>query len=242
MPDRHSVGNGGRVHPFTMRTLLTLSAFICAIGMAAQERERPMTLSLNGHVGHPLGEFGEAWGREFYGVGGNFSTPFKRLPFEGGFQFDWSHMGGETAVVPVNEDYLDATEGDLTVNSNIYSFHALMRFKPFTGKVAPYVDGLAGWRTFSTRTKLKVDGVEGPLTNERNAMDAAWSYGWAAGLMVTLGETFYLEGRYEKYEGSEVTYVDPSSIVIDSEGAVGFGTQTSNTDAYAVKLGFGFRF
>jgi hypothetical protein len=60
--------------------------------------------------------------------------------------------------------------------------------------------------------------------------------------MVTLGETVYLEGRYEKYEGSEVTYVDPSSIVIDSDGVVGFGTKTSNTDAYTVKLGIGFRF
>ncbi len=201
-----------------------------------------MTLSMGGHMGHPLGEFDEAWGKEFVGLSANFSTPFKRLPFESGFQFDWSHMGGEHATVPVDEEYLDATEGDLQVNSNIYGFHALMRFKTFTGRVAPYVDGLAGWRTFTTRAKLKVDGVEGPLTNERTASDAAFSYGWAAGVMVTLGETLYVEGRYEKLQGEEVTYVDPASIVIDSEGTVGFDTHTSNTDIYQIKLGIGFRF
>ena len=233
---------GGRRIGFTMRPILTLTAAFCAASLLAQERQRPMTLSLNGHMGHPMGEFDQAWGKEFVGLGGNFSTPFKRLPFEGGAQFDWSHMGGEHATVPVNEEFLDATEGDLQVNSNIYGFHALMRFKPFTGKVAPYIDGLAGWRTFTTRTKLQVDGVEGPLTNERNSSDAALSYGWAAGMMVTLGKTFYVEGRYERLQGEEVTYVDPASITIDSEGVVNFGTRTTNTDVYQIKLGVGFRF
>lgn len=225
-----------------MRTALALLLMLHASGTFAQERDRPMTLSLNGHYGHPLGEFDAAWGKEFGGIGGNFSTPFRRLPFEGGAQFDWSRMGGESAVVPVQVDHLDATEGDLEVNCNTYGFHALMRFKPFTGKVAPYIDGLAGWRTFTTRTKLKVDGAEGPLSNERNASDAAMSYGWAAGVMVTLGEVFYIEGRYEKLQGEEVTYVDPSSISIDDQGAVGYGTRTSNTDVYQIKLGIGFRF
>lgn len=201
-----------------------------------------MTLSLNGHLGHPLGEFDQAWGREFGGIGGNFSTPFKRMPFEGGLQFDWSHMGGESAVVPIDEDYIDATEGDLQVNSNLYGVHALLRLKPFNGKVSPYVDGLAGWRTFSTRTKLKVDGLEDPLINERNEIDVASSFGWAAGVMVTLGETLFLEGRFEKYQGGEVTYVDPSSISIDDQGLVSYSTQTTNSDLYMIKLGVGFRF
>jgi uncharacterized protein YcsI (UPF0317 family) len=60
--------------------------------------------------------------------------------------------------------------------------------------------------------------------------------------MVTLGEVFYIEGRYEKLQGEEVTYVDPSSISIDDQGAVGYGTRTSNTDVYQIKLGIGFRF
>jgi hypothetical protein len=226
------------MRPFV--TLFSLLLFLSAL--RAQEKTRPMTLSLFGHVGDPTGEFEEAWGKEFVGLGVNFSTPMKRMPFETGFQFDWSHMGGESAVVPIDEEFIDATEADMQVNSNVYAFHALARLKPFTGKVAPYVDGLGGWRTFSTRTKLKVDGLEEPLVNERNEVDAAWSWGWAAGVMVGLGKTMMIEGRFERLQGGEVTYVEPSTLSIDAEGNLSYGTRTSNSDAWMIKVGFGFRF
>ena len=201
-----------------------------------------MTLSLLAHAGDPIGEFDEAWGKQYGGLGGNFSVPFRRLPFEWGFQFDWSSMGSKRTVVAIDEQTLADTTGDLTVRSNIYGFHGMVRFKPFQGKVMPYVDGLFGWRTFTTRTKVKVDGVEGSLTNERNASDAAGSAGWAVGVMVKLNDKLYVEGRYEKLQGSEVTYVDPASIAIDGSGGVSFGTKTSNSDVYQIKLGVGFLF
>jgi hypothetical protein len=195
-----------------------------------------------GHAGDPLGEFDEAWGKQYGGLGGNFSVPFRRLPFEWGFQFDWSLMGSKSTVVAIDEEYLQATEGDLTTNCNMYGLHVMARFKPINGMISPYVDVLGGWRTFTARTKVKVDGVEGSYSNERNATDAAGSAGWAVGVMVTLSENIYLEGRYEKLQGSEVTYVDPASISIDPDGVVGYETRTSNTDVYQIKLGIGFRF
>ena len=226
----------------TMRTILTLIVAMYVSSLAAQVQQRPITLSLKSHAGSPTGEFNEEWGRGFAGLSANFSTPMKRLPFEGGLQFDWSHMGREKAVVPINEEYIDATEGDLVVNNSIYGFHSLVRLKPFTGKVAPYVDGLAGLRSFSSRTKVKVDGEEGPIRNERNHRDGTFSYGWAAGVMVAWGRTLFVEGRFEKLQGGEVTYVDPSTVDIDPGGAVTYETRTSNTDAWSVHLGIGFRF
>lgn len=239
----HTLGFARPIQTRPMRSILPFTLLaLTTIPLHAQERSRPMTLSLFGHLGDPLGEFDQAWGKEFVGLGANFSVPMKRMPFETGFQFDWSHMGGESAVVPIDEEFIDATEADMQVNSNIYGFHALARLKPFSSKVAPYVDGLGGWRTFSTRTKLKVDGLEDPLMNERNEVDAAWSWGWAAGVMVGLGGTMMIEGRFERLQGGEVTYVDPSSVSIDADGNLSYGTLTSNSDAWMIKLGFGFRF
>lgn len=225
-----------------MKTRLALFAFLLGSNAFAQEKERPMTLSLSMHAGDPVGEFDAAWGKQYMGFGGNFSVPFRRLPFEWGFQFDWSLMGSESAVVDIEDDFLQATTGDLTVRSNIYGVHALARFKPFAGKVAPYVDALGGWRTFTTRTKVRVDGVEGSYSNERNATDHAGSAGWAAGIMVQVAEGFYVEGRYEKLQGNEVTYVDPSTIAVSPDGTVNYTTATSNSDVWQVKIGVGFRF
>ena len=68
----------------TMRTILTLIVAMYVSSLAAQVQQRPITLSLKSHAGSPTGEFNEEWGRGFAGLSANFSTPMKRLPFEGG--------------------------------------------------------------------------------------------------------------------------------------------------------------
>ena len=226
-----------------MRHAILIPLLLVAAQVAAQgPLRRPVTLSVGGTWSQPQGEFDQVYGKAILGMGGQLSIPMGMLPFESGVAFDWGQLGGEREVVAVDQQYLDVSEGTMSTNSNFYGFHLMGRFKPVNGKVSPYLDGLAGMRSFSARTKLRVDEVDGPLSNERNAHDATWSYGWAAGVMVRLGGPLYLEGRFEKLFGGEVDYVDPETIAIDPDGNVTFDTRRSGTDMVTVQLGIGFRF
>ena len=211
-------------------------------GSSDNTDRRPMTVSLGMRLGIPRGEFDRVYDRELFGLGGNFSVPFRRLPFEWGLDVGWQRMGSTETTVAINEEFIDATEAELDLNADMWAYHTFMRFKPLRGRVCPYVDGIAGFRTFSARTKIRVDGLEEPLSNERNAMDAAFSYGWGAGLMVKLSNTVNIEAGFQKLEGTEVSYVDPHSISVSPEGVVGFGTLTSNSDILSIHLGIGFNF
>ena len=112
-----------------------------------------MTLSGGLFIGEPTGEFDETFGRELIGVGGNFSVPMRRLPFESGLSFNWGSMGGDDDVVALDTSFA-SNEGTMKVNANMYAIHGLIRLSPLRGGINPYVDVMAGFRTFSTRTKV----------------------------------------------------------------------------------------
>lgn len=221
---------------------LILLAFIGTLA-TAQTPRRPTTLSIGGTVGTPLGQFNEEYGKAILGLGGNISVPMMGiLPLETGFAFNWGRLGAERETVVVDQAYLSTNEGELRTTSNMYSFHLQGRFRPFTGRVSPYVDGLAGVRTFSTRTRITVEGLEEDLSNERNALDATWSYGWAAGIQVKVGAPLYVEARVEKLQGHKVDYVDPETIIVTPSGQVEYQLRSSHTDVFNVHLGIGFTF
>ncbi|MCB0763498.1 MAG: hypothetical protein R2815_12175 [Flavobacteriales bacterium] len=223
--------------PITLALPLLLFAHL-----SAQPLRRPVTIGGGMEIGVPFGEFGDSWGKEMLGLSGNFTVPMGILPFDYGFDFAWARMGGEKDDVHVNEEYIESTEGRLAVNSNIYGYHGLLRLKPFTGKVSPYIEGMAGVRQFTTHTSLTVDGVDDPLMEQRNTNDFVFSHGLAAGIQVAPSKVFYIEGRVERLEGGKVTYVDPGSIEIDPAGNVTYGTLTSGTHVVNVHLGIGFKF
>lgn len=193
-------------------------------------------------MGVPTGEFADTWGRNMFTFGGQMAWPIGLLPIQGGFAFNYGIMGRETATVPVAEPALSATEGKLAVQAKVLGYHPLLRFSPLKGKVRPYVDGMAGMRQFTTRSKLTVEGMEDPLQQERQANDFTFSTGWAAGLMVGLGGIGYLEARVERFNSGKATYVNPSSIEINGAGQVDFGVLESNTDAVNILVGIGLRF
>ncbi|MGV9013540.1 MAG: hypothetical protein ACOH13_13175 [Flavobacteriales bacterium] len=190
----------------------------------------------------PTGEFASTWGKDMFTFGGQFAAPMGRLPLQGGFAFDYGIMGRSVTAVPVSDPALTATEGTLAVKAKVLSYHPLLRLSPFKGKVRPYVDGMLGLRQFTTLSTVSVDGLENPLSRERNANDFAFSTGWAAGLMVGLGGIGYIEARVERFNSGNTSYVDPASIVVDGTGNVGFNTLNSNTDAVNILVGIGLRF
>lgn len=226
-----------------MRTTTLLFSLLLITGSSAQPiLRRPPTIGVGLEVGSPIGAFDDTWGREMAGLSGNFTAPMGVLPFDWGLDVGWARMGSARDVVAVNEENLEATTGDIKVNSNIYSYHAQLRLKPFNGKVSPYIEAMAGTRQFTTRTEINVDGLDQPLREERNASAFTWSTGWAAGVQVAAGKVLYFEGRVERLNGGEVTYVDPASIAISPEGQVSYGTLTSGSRIVNVHVGIGLRF
>jgi hypothetical protein len=232
-----------------MKALAPLLLLCAATHLHAQDNNtdaksdrRPATVSIGMRLGVPEGEFDRVYDREMFGLGGNFSVPFRRLPFEWGIDVAWQRMGSSETTVPIDEEYLDATEAELDVNADIWSYHTFLRLKPLKGRVCPYADLYGGFRTFTARTKIHVDGMGEPLSNERNARDAALSGGWGAGVMVKLDRTVNIEAGFQKLDGGTMTYVDPASIVVSPEGVVGFSTLESTTDVINVHIGIGFNF
>ena len=203
---------------------------------------RPTTISAGLEIGIPLGAFADSWGLEIVGLSANMAVPMRILPIDIGFDFAWGRMGGEKEVVAVNEQVLAVNTGELTINSNIYGYHGLARFKPINGMVSPYVEVLAGMRHFTTRSELRIDGLNDPLREERNSSKFVGSTGWAVGVQVAPTRAFYLEARVERLNSGKVEYVDPRSIVINANGVVSFQTLESPTRVANVHLGIGLRF
>ena len=190
----------------------------------------------------PKGAFADTWGRDMFTFGGVLTLPAGRLPFQWGFDFGYGIMGRKARSITVAEPDLGATEGRLAVNAKVLGYHPLLRFSPLTGKVRPYVDGLVGLRHFTTQSTITVDGLHEPLSQERLANDLALSAGWAAGLMVGLGQVGYIEARIESINGGKATYVDPATVAMDGQGHVSFNTLKSTTGNVNLLVGIGLRF
>ncbi|MEO8733435.1 MAG: hypothetical protein ABI373_03795 [Flavobacteriales bacterium] len=190
----------------------------------------------------PKGEFANSWGRNMFTYGGQLAFPHGLLPLQFGFAFDYGVMGQHTSTVPVSSPELTATEGQLAVKAKVLSYHPLLRFSPLKGKFQPYVDGMVGLRQFTALSTVTVNGLDQPISRERDANAFAFSTGWAAGLMVRFAGIAYIEGRVERFSSGKVSYVDPSSITISNAGAVGYNTLNSRTDAVNILVGVGLRF
>lgn len=225
--------------PTSLLALMTLSF----LAQAQQEnRQRMATLAGGLEIGVPIGEFDESWGRQLVGLSGNFTVPMRRLPFSYGFDFGWAHMGGNSREVTVSDPAITATTGDLSVRSNVYGYHGLLRLQPFHGQVSPYIEGLTGARHFVTSTRINVDGIDEPLMEQRNESSLIGSAGLAAGVYYAPSRNFIIEGRVERLTGGMVRYVDPRSIEISPDGEVAYSTLSSGTRIVNITFGIGFRF
>lgn len=226
-----------------MRTPILL-LILAATSFAAPAQPKGYDGQIGGTVGMsiPTGEFADTWGKEMFTFGGQLAIPSRRLPLQLGLAFGYGIMGKDVSTVTVSDPSLLATEGQLTVKAKVLSYHPFLRFSPSKGRVRPYVDGLVGMRQFTTQSRVTVEGLDKPLSKERNANDFVMSSGWAAGLMIGVGEIGYIEARVERFHSGKTTYVDPSSITTDSDGNVTFNTLNSATGAVNVLLGLGIRF
>jgi opacity protein-like surface antigen len=229
-------------------SVLATVLLLCSEQATAQRRRGP-TLSFGGQVAQPIGEFSQQYDGYPAGLSGQFVTPLGRSPIEFGFGYSWNNMGSQnkdiSALVYTDSMGTDIyEEGTLRIRSNTNRYQAIARFRPFAGRVQPYIDAFAGIEAFKMKTDITLDN-EGYSTADnsvRQHLDMTYVYGWGAGLRVELAADVFLEGRFESITGGMVKYVDKESIQINDDNSVTFDTRQSATNKYTYQLGIAFEF
>lgn len=208
---------------------------------------RAPTISVGFEFAFPQNEFDNNFTGVPIGVGGQFLTNNgTRSPFEFGVGFSWLSRGSSTESVWLLEGRdINGNEifsrADLSINSNIYTYNGIVRFKPLLGRVQPYIDGLAGVRNFSTVSVIKPEDGGDPA-RQRQTRDFAFTYGYAAGVKVRIIPNMMVEGRFSNLYGTQVSFVDRETLAIGSNNDVIYDKKSSRTDMFIVHLGVCFEF
>lgn len=195
----------------------------------------------------PQGAFNTQYTGTPAGIVGQFLINMGNAPFDVGGGFAWFSRGGTSDDISIYEG-TDAdgngyyVEGTIDVKSNIYSYDAIARLRPFNGRIQPYGDAIAGFQTYSTKSTISsVDGNSEDIV-ERAHRDFSVSFGWAAGVKVKLSNELAVEGRFSNIIGSEVKFVDRETVEIDGDGNIQFDQVNSTTNHFLFQVGVSFGF
>lgn len=217
------------------------------IWMHPNHFRRP-TLSMGLEVAAPINQFADNFDGVPVGLGAQFLTnASRRSPFEFGLGFSWLSQGSSKKDIWIYEGVdIDGvavfSRGTIAVNSNIYTYNGIVRFKPLLGVVQPYIDGLAGMRNFSTSTVVQSNEDGSEREKDRATRDFALTYGWAAGVKVRVTPTLMVEGRFSNLYGTAVSFVDRNTLDISDEGEITFEETSTRTDMYIFHVGVCFEF
>jgi hypothetical protein len=193
----------------------------------------------------PQNEFAEAFNGYPGGVGASLMIPLGRLKFfHVGAEYAWNSMGKKKSTVELYDDAQNLYLGDIEVGSDVRSYHFTTRFSPLKGSVRPYLDAFMGWRTYSTDSEIMVDDNDGSVTTIAYSLnrDASMSYGYSGGLMIALGRAIFLDGKVQVIRGGNVSYIDQSSLMIDTEGHIDYSLEISPTDMIVPQIGISIVF
>lgn len=229
---------------FTLCALLLFSTILSA--QLANRRRASFGIGIQ--VAQPLDRFAELYDGYPAGVQGNLSIPLHNSPFELGVAAAWNSMGSQSEDVSVwvaqDEAGDDIYEtGDMSINSNVYRYQVLARFRPFDGGFQIYADAIAGVQSFTTNTSITLDSnssssstTSDETVNEHRDFTA--HYGWAGGVRVGLNKVVFIEGRFEQIRGGMAKYVDKTSVEINQNtNEIQFNTLQSQTNMYTYQLG-----
>lgn len=207
---------------------------------------RRPTISVGFQLTDPRGDFENQIGTLPHGINASFSKPFLGLPIEYGAGFAWNSIASESRDIVIPDQFGNEMPSHLKLNGNAYTYYVHGRFRPFNGNIRPYGEVIAGFKNYSVKSKLYAVDEYGstygdPLTDvsDRNY---SWITGWAAGIQVRLVSGLFLEGRFEKLNGEETRYIDPSSIQISRDGSYTYEMTESDTDQFTYSIGLAFSF
>ena len=204
-------------------------------------------VQISGHVqlALPQSEFAEIYNGYPAGFAASLMLPMGRSGIlRMGGEFAWNSMGTEKTLVELVDDAQNVIVGDMNVGTDQRSYHFITRFSPFTGAVRPYLDGFVGVRTYTTDTEIVATEDDGSYTSTTYSLsrDGVMSYGYAGGLMLGLGRSFFIDAKVQVVRGGNVTYVDQSTLVVDTDGDINFSLETTPTDIIIPQVGISLVF
>lgn len=251
-----------------MKTFTFILLFISVtVGVIAQTDSKPSPIqdskrfgtssakthfSIGYQVGIPVGEYAEALNKTIHGLDMVLAIPLsKQAPVYVGANYSYGIMGGDwehqrywfTDTDPFGNTVYYEYEGRATTLSKIHGLHGLVRIKSSRGPIRPYVDALAGFRHFSTTTKLEYRYPNSPSQTSRAKQigNSAWSYGAAFGMHFPLKGKLSIDVRGSYMLGQQAEYADPQSIQIDGATLQPvFSTKSSTTNMAVVTVGISF--
>jgi len=228
---------------FVLSILLSLG-LLDAISQPIVVR-RP-TISVGFQVTDPRGDFENQIGTLPHGVNASFSKPLLGLPIEYGAGFAWNSIASESRDIVIPDQFGNEMPSHLKLNGNAYTYYVHGRLRPFNGNIRPYGEVIAGFKNYSVKSKLYAVNEFGstsgdPLTDVSDR-SYSWITGWAAGIQIRLVRGLFLEGRFEKLNGEETRYIDPSTIQISGDGSYTYELTESDTDQFTYSIGLAFSF
>lgn len=229
--------------------IILIALFLGLQGFAQQNRRSP-SLAAGVQISEPKGQFAQNFSGTPVGFAGTFTGPINRSFFEMGVGFAWNSMGAQDEDVSVvvgqdvnGDDIYD--DGTMRIRSNNYRYQAVARFKPFKGPFQVYGDLLGGVERFTTTTDIEISssGYTEVIDDRTVHYDFGITWGWAAGVRVRVARNLFVEGRFEKLEGGNATYVDQDSIEINYEdNSLNYSTSESRTDKFTYQVGIALEF
>jgi hypothetical protein len=236
-----------------MKKLLLLSFVLSSLVTFAQEKSSSFKNTRKANLGvgvqfvQPTGEYAERYNGQPIGLSGVFSHPIKRLPFDWGMQFSWNQMGALDKDISVYGGTNTAGDtifnnGTYRVRHNNYRYQGLIRLRPLNGAIQPYLEGLAGFETFSTKTDLSVQNSGGYSSIEEAKVQQSSTsllYGYAIGIRIQSKQAkrVWFDLRYENIQGAKTQYVIPETVTIQNNSALTYTTGTTKTNRQIIQIG-----
>jgi len=200
----------------------------------------------------PQNNFAKAAGSQpYFGFGGKLvfaARDNSPISFGLSFNYFWMFRKTEKQTLRSTTFPFSRYEVETTVHGAMMPTHLHFRIMPFiatNSPVQPYIEGLAGFRIFNTRSKIEVDdltGGEQPQPEIDNNLNMTSSYGYSIGVNVRVAHAIYVNARFENIYGGWGKYIDPSSIKIDNNGNATINRKESRTDILNYTLGVSFHF
>ncbi len=201
---------------------------------------RRFRLDLKFAAGAPVGAFGDVVGASFGGAV-DFDVRLGDTPVSVGVAVEHLQYGSETrrvALFPALPEVLS----DVDTSNDVFWAHALVRVQPRTGRLRPYVEGLAGFGYALTYTGYDVGHESESTTHLR---DLAPSLGVGGGVTVLLvsgprvGFSLNLGLRY--LATGDLSYLTRGAIHRDESGAT-FEPVRSPMNVVSPQVGVAFGF
>jgi hypothetical protein len=229
-----------------------LILIVCAIlfGVPIVQASSSIQAGGNFTLGFPQGEFHDNVDNLGYGftLFGFYRTTGSFLNV--GLAFNYLIYGNETREEPWSKAIPDVFVDVTTTNSILYG-HLMLRITPHSGVVRPYIDGLFGFGSFTTSTKVKNqeydDDDDQTIASTTHLRDSAVNYGFGGGLLIRVfdasGEkeeeleavSIQLGVRYLK--GGVAKYMKKGSIEIDDNSNLHYDILESETGIITFHIG-----